>query len=480
MTDEEWKGLETLAEKMLAYYRIPGCAMAVIDEGVHFLSFGARDAETGEPFTEKTVSGIGSCTKSMTAAAALRLEEKGLLSIDEPIASYVPGFAMWDSRVTPLVTLRDMFCHRTGVAGHDGAWPDNSISREEFLLRLRYLEPNADFRTAAQYSNVMYAAAGGVMEAVTGKRWETILEEEIFQPLGMTRTFCLMGDAEKENDLASPHRWDRGLHVIPRWNIDMAGPCGSVMSTAEDMAKWLAFHISGGMADGRALLSTSRFLDMHAPQVIMDYPHVRGGRSLGYGLGWRVMEYHGSIVQQHTGKIEGYSAFQFYLPGFGKGAVYLQNLHAPDNPFIFAVQGYLLDVFTGRAPADWYGLYTEAREHAPEDMYHHLEFDCVPESTASAPPSRSLDAYDGLYAHPGYGLFRVRRGGGGLLLDERDVEGLPLTHLCYDTFRADGVKEDTDLYALPLTFCAGPAGEIAGFLLPMEPKTAPLYFKKIR
>ena len=47
MTDEEWKGLETLAEKMLAYYRIPGCAMAVIDEGVHFLSFGARDAETG-------------------------------------------------------------------------------------------------------------------------------------------------------------------------------------------------------------------------------------------------------------------------------------------------------------------------------------------------------------------------------------------------------------------------------------------------
>ena len=286
MTDEEWKGLETLAEKMLAYYRIPGCAMAVIDEGVHFLSFGARDAETGEPFTEKTVSGIGSCTKSMTAAAALRLEEKGLLSIDEPIASYVPGFAMWDSRVTPLVTLRDMFCHRTGVAGHDGA------------------------RTAAQYSNVMYAAAGGVMEAVTGKRWETILEEEIFQPLGMTRTFCLMGDAEKENDLASPHRWDRGLHVIPRWNIDMAGPCGSVMSTAEDMAKWLAFHISGGMADGRALLSTSRFLDMHAPQVIMDYPHVRGGRSLGYGLGWRVMEYHGSIVQQHTGKIEGYSAFQ--------------------------------------------------------------------------------------------------------------------------------------------------------------------------
>ena len=53
-----------------------------------------------------------------------------------------------------------------------------------YLKRLKYLEPNAPFRSLAQYSNVMYAAIGGIMEAVSGKKWETILREEIFEPLG--------------------------------------------------------------------------------------------------------------------------------------------------------------------------------------------------------------------------------------------------------------------------------------------------------
>ncbi len=476
------EALETLVRRMMNYYDIPGCAMAVLDgEETTLLSFGTADIETGAPFGPDTVSGIGSCTKSMTAALALRLEEEGALDIDAPIVSYVPGFALWDEHATALCTLRDLLCHRTGVAGHDGAWPDNAISRVDFLRRLRYLAPNASFRTIAQYSNVMYAAAGGVLEAVTGKKWETLMEELLFRPLGMTHTHCLMGDAEKEDDLAAPHRWDHGLRRIPRWNIDQAGPCGSVMSTARDMARWLSFHIQGGLApDGGALLAPAHFLNMHAPQILMDYPHVRGGRSLGYGLGWRVMEYHGHIVQQHTGKIEGYSAFQFYLPGLGKGAVYLQNLHAPDNPFIFAVQGWLLDAFTGRPEEDWHRVYTERRAHAPEDMYHHLEHDFMPETVIpGTKPSRRPEAYCGLYTHPGYGEFRVREEGGRLLLDERGVRGLVLAHVHYDTFRAEGVKEDTDLYTLPLTFFAGPDGAIAGFTFPLEPKVAPLVFRRV-
>lgn len=270
----------------------------------------------------------------MTAFAVMRLAEKGLLDIDEPVASYIPGFALWDEASSRQVTLRDMLCHRTGVGGHDGAWPDNSISRVDYLKRLKYLEPNAPFRSLAQYSNVMYAAIGGIMEAVSGKKWETLLREEIFEPLGMDRTFCLMDEAASDENCAMPFRWNRGLHEIPRWNIDQAGPCGSVMSSAEDMVKWISLHMEGGKKEGAYLLSPSDFMEMHRPQILMDYPHVRGGRSLGYGFGWRVMEYHGALVQQHTGKIEGYSAFQFYIPSLSSGAVYLQNLHAPDNPLI--------------------------------------------------------------------------------------------------------------------------------------------------
>lgn len=328
----DYEKLSRLIRKMMDYYSIPGMAIGVIDRGeVHVESFGIRDA-SGRPFLTDTISGIGSCSKSMTALAVMRLAEKGLLDIDAPIASYIPGFALWDEAASAQVTLRDMLCHRTGVGGHDGAWPDNSISRVDYLKRLKYLEPNAPFRTLAQYSNVMYAAIGGIMEAVTGKKWETILREEIFEPLGMDRTFCLMDEAAADENCAMPFWWDQGLHEIPRWNIDQAGPCGSVMSSAEDMVKWISFHIHGGEEKGTYLLTPQDFLAMHKPQILMDYPHVKGGRSLGYGFGWRVMEYHGAMVQQHTGKIEGYSAFQFYIPSLSCGAVYLQNLHAPTIP----------------------------------------------------------------------------------------------------------------------------------------------------
>ena len=474
--------LHRLIEKMMAYYSIPGCAIGIIDgEERHVLSFGTRDIRSGAPFTEKTVSGIGSCSKSMTAAAVLRLEEKGLLDIDAPIASYIPGFALYDQGASAMVTLRDMLCHRTGVAGHDGTWPDNSISRPDYVRRLRYLAPNAPFRTKAQYSNVMYNAIGGIMEMVTGKKWETIIKEEILQPLHMDRTFCLMDEAAQEENCAMPHWWNHGLHAVGRWNIDQAGPCGGIMADVEDMMKWLAFHIRGGTDEkGRSLLSPVHFLDMHTPQILMDYPHVRGGRSLGYGLGWRIMEYHGHVVEQHTGKIEGYSAFQFYLPGTGKGAVYLQNLHAPDNPFIFAVQGFLIDAFSGDPQEDWYHIYTETgKDHAPEDMYHHLEYNYMPAKRIEGTSlSHKLSDYTGRYEHPGYGFFTVREEAGRLLLDERAVEGLLLTHFHYDTFEVQGIKEDTDLYTLPLTFTTGSDGCIDGFILPMEPKTAPLRFKR--
>ena len=169
----DYKFLEEAIQKVMAYYSIPGCALAIIDKGkINYLQFGYSNIDEKAPFTVDTISGIGSCTKSMTAFLAARLAEKGFLDIDTPVVSYLPGFQMWDKVASASVTIRDMLCHRTGLGGHDGAWPDNGITRIDFLERLRYLEPNMPFRTLAQYSNVMYAAVGGIMEAVTGKKWE--------------------------------------------------------------------------------------------------------------------------------------------------------------------------------------------------------------------------------------------------------------------------------------------------------------------
>lgn len=223
-------------------------------------------------------------------------------------------------------------------------------------------------------------------------------------------------------------------------------------------------------------------IDQHKPQIMMDYPHVQGGYSLGYGLGWRVLDYHGHVVQQHTGKIEGYSAFQFYLPEEGSGAVFLQNLHAPDNPFIFTVQGLLLDYFLGQETQDWVSIYTEKREHAPEDMYHHLEFNFMPQkAVAGTAASYELAAYIGDYYHPAYGTFKICLEKGQLWLHERDILYCPMTHFHYDTFQVEQIKEDTDIYTLPLNFLIDKAKHtVEGFTLQLEPKVKEIVFNKIK
>ncbi len=479
---KDYTFLTEAAEKVIDYYQIPGCAMAVAEGGeISFFHFGWADKKSKKKFTEHTVSGIGSCTKSMTAMAVLYLEDHGVLSLDRPVADYIPGFKMWDDTASRAVTLRDMLCHRTGVAGHDGTWPDGSITRPEFLRRIQYMEANRPFRTEAQYSNVMYVAAGGIMEMATGQSWESLLEEIIFRPLGMDHSFCLMKEAEHQGNCAVPYRWDHGICEMPRWNIDMAGPCGSVMSTAEDMSKWLLFHIGDGHAGGKTILKEKSFEDMHRPQVLMDYPHIQGGRSLGYALGWRVLDYKGHIVQQHTGKIEGYSAFQFYLPGTGNGAVFLQNLHAPDNPFIFAMQGLLLDHFLGFPSRDWGKLYTGEGKRAEESAYHELEFRLLPDVTVKGTSlSHNIFDYVGKYSSPAYGIFEVVYEKGRLWLHERDVKYREMTHLYYDTFQVDCIKEDTDLYTVPLTFrTGGLTGKIEGFDILLEPEVKNICFKKI-
>lgn len=476
-----YEPLRALIERLLSYYRIPGCALAVLaKDTTEYLHFGFADVEQKTAFTEDTVSGIASCTKSMTAYLCLRLAEQGKLCLDEPIHNYLPDFLLWDEQATREATVRDLLCHRTGIGGHDGTWPDDSITRQEFLRRLRYLEPNEPFRTKAQYSNVLYAALGAIVEEVSGSRWEDLLEKEIFRPLGMEHSYGLLAQAQAEGAIAASYYWSGGLRRFTPWNIDMAGACGSVMSSVRDMEKWLRLQLQYGAWQGGQLLAKEYFTEGHRPQIAIDFPRLAGGTSLGYALGWRVVSYRGHEVQQHTGKIEGYSAFQFYLPQEGVGAVYLQNLHAPTNPFIFAVQGALLDYFLGYAGEDWAGIYTDELAAAPEEMYHHLEFNYLPQGRLpESPPELPLSYYTGSYVHPGYGCFRIVHEKGKLWLHERDVLYRPLRHLSGNLFAAENVKEDTDLYALPLEFLRTREGDrVKGFTLPMEPKVPALLFLK--
>jgi CubicO group peptidase (beta-lactamase class C family) len=479
------KGYVELIGRELAYWHVPGFSAAVVqgDRPVLLGAWGLRDTAKGLPFTVDTTTGIGSCSKSMTSFVAACLADEGILDLDAPLRSYLPDFAMYDPCASRDLCLRDMLSHRSGLGGHDGTWPDNSISRAEYLHRLRYLQPNKPFRSEAQYSNVMFAAVGAVEELVTGKTWEELVQTYVWDKLGMAHTYADMGPAQADPDHALPYAVRGGKPcVLKPWNIDMAGPCGSVMSSASDMAKWISLHIAGGVWQGQRLVSAGNFAQLHKPVNIMDFPVVHDfAVSMGYALGWRAVQYRGCPLQQHSGKIEGYSAFQFYLPEQKVGGAFLMNMHEPANELFFSLACTLLDRVLGLEPQNWPQL-LHPSPAAPEGKYHLCEMNWMPKSSPvpGTKPSHPLEAYTGTYWNGGYGRVTIALKNNALTFTLRDICTCLMTHFHYDVFQVDGIKEDTNTIIAPAAFETDPdTGMICALRARLEPMVDDIVFQRV-
>jgi CubicO group peptidase (beta-lactamase class C family) len=181
-------GFDSYVTKALAQWRVPGVAIAVVrgDSIVLLRGYGVKQAGRREPVTARTMFEIGSTSKAFSSAILAMLVDEGRLDWDDRVVDRLPGFELKDPFVTGQVTLRDLLSHRTGlVGGHNayttslarGGRPAQPVSRSGDPFRSRY-----------EYSNPLFATAGEVAAAVTGKPWEQLLAERITGPLGMRET----------------------------------------------------------------------------------------------------------------------------------------------------------------------------------------------------------------------------------------------------------------------------------------------------
>lgn len=450
-------------QKELDYWQVPGMALGMIRPGQpdEIQCFGYRDRENRLEVNEDTVFCIASCSKAMNAALICALATEGVLDLDEPVTTYAPELQMMDTEASEKMTLRDMLCHRTGVAGYDIIWPDPA-GRRASAERMRYLKPNMGFREKSQYSNLVYALAGYVAERAAGADWHDLMKQYIFDPLGMTRTTSRAEDIMKDANHAKGYQVmpDGKLTCLPFWPMDMAGPAATVNSTVTDMLKWVRFHISGGKTpDGRQLIDPDLFRQMHEPQI----PYEDKGRPdedcyhcSGYGLGWRTGDYCGHGFQKHTGKIEGYSTIQSYLPDDGLGMVILINLHTPANPIFYPLIYSFIDAELGLEPVDWVGRFHEGTEEiAPISAYIDCFFDLTEGQHKEEDRGKDFEGdvkeWLGEYSDPGYGPMKLETGEGGtLMLTYRDQK-LEVHHWGLNQFWMDGVKADTGTFKVPVT-----------------------------
>jgi len=420
--------------------RTPDSAVAVVKDGEVLFEKGYGVLEVGEPerVDEHTRFAIGSTTKAMTVAALGMLVDERKLAWDDHVIDRLPGFQLKDPYVTRELTIRDLLTHRAGLGNADFLWYEQDTTEDEILRKIRYVDPAYSFRSGFIYQNIMFLAAGKVIEEVSGMPWADFVRTRIFEPLGMDETLALGSETEGQPNVAVPHDYiDGELVAIENASVEPVAPAGAVWSSVHDMSKWLRFLLAGGVtADGTRLLRESTVREFFTPQVVQrsQYPADRltSPNFMTYGFGWFQKDYRGHKVDYHTGSIDGMVAIAGLIRDQNLGVYVLSNRDHVE--LRHALMYRVLDRFNGHGePRDWsaelkelYDGFAEAGERARAARLANHE-----EGTT---PSHDLADYAGTYSDRLYGEVEIAQDGDGLRFTYGPGLAGPLEHWDYDTF----------------------------------------------
>lgn len=463
------KALDAWVTGAMAEWKIPGVAVGIVKDGkvVVAKGYGYRNVEEKLPVTERTVMAIGSNTKSFTVVLMGLLVDKGKLDWEKPVRDYLPDFRLSDPYATREMTPRDLVSHSSGLPRHDLLWYGRSTTRKEIYERLQYLEPTTSFRGRFQYQNLMYITAGYLTEHLTGRSWEQQLKDEIFTPLGMTRTNTSVTETARSDDFSYPYTTrDSQVVRIPFRQLDAAGPAGSINSSVEEMLKYIQMRIDSGTVVGKNLFSRAVNTRMQTPVIVANGFAGAETGEIGpttYGLGVAVTNYRGHKLVIHGGGIDGFLSQMSWLPNERIGVIVLTNSTGANVANI--ITNHVYDVFLGLDPVDWIGRQKTALARG-KVRADSVRIAREAERKPGTSPSHALADYAGTYEHPGYGQVIITATGGGLEL-QFDSHKAPLKHFHYDVFEITDPQNIVPLSGR-MTFLTNAKGVVDRIGMPIE------------
>lgn len=266
--------------------RLPAASAAVARAGqvVWAAADGVVDDADGGPVGVEHAFRIGSITKTMVAAAVLRLAEDGAITLEDTVGTHLP-----DAPV-PQATVAQVLSHTAGLpAEPDGPWWERDGGRTwEQVARHRALTPPGD---RFHYSNVGFAVLGRLLEVLRGRAWDEVLRDEVWRPLGMTSTGRVPAGPNVQGFAVHPHA--RLVHAEPVPAYDAMGAAGELWSTPSDLAlfgSWLVAAGVGGAwsSSGDGVLPVAARRRMCAPRVLRDEHDAAW--TAAYGLGVMVWD----------------------------------------------------------------------------------------------------------------------------------------------------------------------------------------------
>lgn len=299
----------------------PGAVMAIrTPEGSWVATIGHQDWDGTIPMAADVNQRIGSVTKTFTVTALMQLAEQGALSLDDPIEQYVPGMPNGDA------TLYDLAAMRSGIPSYTFdesfehtlfADPDYVWTPQALVDLVKGVEPMYPPGAKTFYSNTNTVLLGMVIEQVTGKPIDQVMQEQIIEPLGLSATI-FPTDASFPEPHATGYTTQGTDDLKPvdatGWNPSWGWTAGAMISDLDDLLVW-----GEALTTGEGLLSPEwqqqrlDSFDFEVPVYLgpdQDGPQSPArayGLGLGLALGW----------YGHAGELPGYNTVVQHHPESG-------------------------------------------------------------------------------------------------------------------------------------------------------------------
>jgi len=320
LTNDQMRKIDQIAIQSLQDQAVGGISLAVVRNGrvVYSRGYGLSSVELQQTMRDASLFQVGSITKEFTAAIVLSLVEDGKLTLDTPLAKFVPDFPRAKD-----ITIRDLLSMRSGIPdytdqpGFDKA-AFTPTTPDAIIARVKQLPLDFDPGTQWEYSNTNYVLLGMVIEKADGFSYVDELFTKIVKPVNMLVT--TYGNAGASSpDMATGYilQGDRMRPDKP-WDLDWAYSAGGVISNVLDLAVWDTALLKGKVVNDADLR------EMWSPTILND------GTSVPYGFGWTIESLYGHREIDTNGGLPGYNGRNATFPNDSFDVVVLGNSQAFD------------------------------------------------------------------------------------------------------------------------------------------------------
>ena len=308
--------VDAAVNQILSSTKVPSASIAIVMDGriAYLQAYGQARLSPPMEATPQMQYSIGSISKQFTAAAMLLLAQQHKLTLDDPVAKYLPDLTRANE-----VTIRMLLSH---TSGYQDYWPEDYVmtsmlvpATAQHILDIWAKRPlDFDPGTQWQYSNTNFVIAGRIVEMVSGVPLMSLLEKRIFLPLGMNDVYDADASKLPATDPIGYARYALGPpRPSPQEGAGWMFAAGELAMPAHDLALWDISLIN------RSLLDTGSYAQMFKPVLL------KSGVSSGYGLGVFLGKRDGHAYIEHSGEVSGFVSENIIYPDDRAAIVVLTN-----------------------------------------------------------------------------------------------------------------------------------------------------------